>query len=103
MPAYPGCTPQSNMTLLPLYATMWQERPTSEPAPKGMISRVSSSPGAPPATTSMERFTPAVASMGVAIRLQARALGTGGACGKSRAQSAKTCVVSTRDEPSTRV
>jgi hypothetical protein len=63
MPAYPGWTPQSNMTLLPLYLASTHDRPTSEPAPRGMISSMSSpSVGAPVAA--MDRFIPAEISIG---------------------------------------
>ena len=33
MPVRPACTPQSNITVLPLYFSTMQERPTSQPAP----------------------------------------------------------------------
>ena len=43
MPAIPGCTPQSSSSSLPRYASLMQERPTSAPAPSGIISTVSDS------------------------------------------------------------
>ena len=76
MPAYPGWTPQSNMTLLPLYLASTHDRPTSEPAPRGMISSMSSpSVGAPVAA--MDRFIPADISMGSA------AMSAGACAGRS--------------------
>ena len=63
IPEYPGCTPQSNITLLFLYLARTHDRPTSEPAPSGMISSMSSpSPEAPIAV--IDRFIPADTSMG---------------------------------------
>jgi len=58
MPAYPGCTPQSNITLLPLYDATMHERPTSDPAPSGMIRSMSSLDA-----SSVVRFPPTLAKV----------------------------------------
>jgi hypothetical protein len=48
IPAYPGWTPQSNITDLPLYVAITHERPTSDPAPSGVIRSMSSLSGSSP-------------------------------------------------------
>jgi len=67
--------PQSSITFLPLYESRMQERPTSEPAPSGVTSRVSAEP-----RPSSAAGTPSGASrFGAAVLILAGSTGRTGA------------------------